>query len=162
TNLLARYFGGHGASRLCPPYIHTHISSHSLGQRIGPQLELHHLAGRALAAFDVIGRAARIGRPQTFAFPASIWIIDAAIETLGVEAHRIRHAQRDELAVHQRLDRIRQIAGRHRHILAEPEGIELIDPGVVARLHRARLVLDVLELRPRELIERPAFRAVAA
>src|SRR5262249_738015 len=145
--------------RLCPPYTRPITLPR---QRIRPQLELHHLAGRALAAFDVIGRAPRIGRPQAFALPAAIGIIDAAIEPLGVEAHRIRHPQRDALAVHQRLDRVRQIAGRHRHVLAEPEGIELIDPGVVARLHRARLILDVLELWAWELIERPALRTVTA
>src|SRR5262245_34821495 len=50
----------------CPPY------THSLRQRIGPQLELDHLAGRALAAFDVIRRATRIGRPQASAFQPTV------------------------------------------------------------------------------------------
>src|SRR5262249_43923628 len=38
------------------PYTHFTPTDHSLGKRIGPQLELHDLAGRAFAAFDVIGR----------------------------------------------------------------------------------------------------------
>ena len=79
-----------------------------------------------------------------------------------MEAHRIRHAQRDELAVDQCLDRIRHVAGRHRHVPAQPERVELVDEHLIARLYCAGLVLDVLELRPWELIERPALRTVAA
>src|SRR5213594_1730993 len=68
-------------------------------QRIRPQLEFHHFAFLPLAALDVVRRAARIGRPHALALPAEARIIDAAIETLGVEAHWIGHAQGDELAV---------------------------------------------------------------
>src|SRR5262249_54904861 len=50
---------------------------------------------------------------------------------------------------------------RHRHVLAEAEGVELVDPGVIARLGRAALA-HVLELRAGERIERPAFRAMLA
>src|SRR5437763_11040626 len=78
-----------------------------------------------------------------------------------MEAHRIGHAQRHELAVDQRFDRVRHIAGCHRSVAAEPEGVKLIDPGVVARLRRAGLV-EALELRSGKLIERPAFRTVPA
>src|SRR5262249_24074115 len=66
-------------------------------QRIRRQLKLHHLALLPFAALDVPDRTARIGRPDRLALPAGVGIVDAAVETLGVEAHRIRHAQRHEL-----------------------------------------------------------------
>src|SRR5580765_4414335 len=129
-------------------------------KRIRTQLEFHDFAGRALAAFDVIGRPARIGRPQPLAFPAAVRIVDSPVEALGVEAHWIRHAQGDELSIHQPLERIRHVAGCEGNILAEPEGIELIDPGLITGLHRTRFV-HAFELRTGELVQGPAFRTMA-
>src|SRR5262245_45021423 len=65
-------------------------------QRVGAELEFQHLAGLPLAAFDMIRRAAGVGRPDPAALPATIGIVNAPIEPLGMEAHRIGHAQRDE------------------------------------------------------------------
>jgi hypothetical protein len=56
-----------------------------------------------LLAVDVPDRSARVGRADCLALPAGPWIVDAAGETLGVEAHGIRHAQRHEPAVDERL-----------------------------------------------------------
>src|SRR2546425_5578663 len=103
----------------------------SLRERIGAQLELHDLARRPFAAFDVERCPGAVGRPQPLALPASIRIVDASVHPLGVEAHRIGDAKVDELPVHQGEQRLVGVAGGDRHVLAEPEGVELIDPGVV-------------------------------
>src|SRR5437899_1030539 len=51
------------------------------------------------------------------------------------------------------------VAGGDRHVPAEPERVELIDPGVVAGLGAARLG-HLSELGPGKRIERPALGAV--
>ena len=84
-------------------------------------------------------RAVAAGRPHSATLPAAVGIIDAPIHALGEEAHGIRNHQVDHLAVFEGDQRIVLVAGRERHILAEPERVVLIDPGVVARLTGARL-----------------------
>src|SRR5207248_2766194 len=116
---------------------------------------------RALAAFEVERRARRHGRPQAAAFPAFFRVIDAPVEPLGVVAEWIGHAQHNELAIDQREQSLVQVTGGDGHIPAQPEGVELVDPGVVARLDAA-LIKHALELRPGERVERPALRAVRA
>src|SRR5205814_3646230 len=49
---------------------------------------------------------------------------------------------------------------RHRHVLAEPERVVLIDPRVIARL--GAVLPDALKTGAGVLIERPAFWAVIA
>src|SRR6266545_8018495 len=74
-----------------------------LRQRIRPHLELHELRPLALAdAFVVERRAVAGGGPDAAALPAGVRIVDAAIEGLRIEAHRIRHHHVDHLAVLQR------------------------------------------------------------
>ena len=68
-------------------------------QRIGTELELDGHGPHALAALDKPRRAVAARRPQSAALPAGIRIVDAPVEALGIEADRIRHAQRDHLAV---------------------------------------------------------------
>src|SRR5262249_49430134 len=55
----------------------------------------------------------------------------------------------------------RGIAGGDRHVAAEPENAELVDPGVIARLGRTG-VGDVGKLRSGERVERPTLRTVLA
>src|SRR5205085_4011971 len=112
-------------------------------------------------AFDQPWRAIAIGGPQTAAFPAGVRIIDAAVESLGVEAERIGHADRDHLAVLVESDEaVHQVGGRHRDVVAEPEGVVLVDPRVVARL--GAVFADALEARAGILVERPSLRAMVA
>ena len=66
---------------------------------------MHDFRQRSFAALHMERRAAAERRPQSAALPAGIGIVDAAVEALGVEAHRIGHAQDDELAVDQRDER---------------------------------------------------------
>src|SRR5262249_9952888 len=128
---------------------------------IRAELEFHHLRQRAPAALGVERRAVAIGRPQSPPLPAGIGVVDASVEAFGEEAHRIRHAELDELAVHEHVQRIRIVTGGDRNILAQPERVVLIDPGVVARLGTAGFGrADIGELRPGQRIERPALRAV--
>src|SRR5690242_20945813 len=89
-----------------PPYSETRIAfmvvSSSPCEWIGTELELHDLTGRALAAFEMERGAGGEGRPHRSPLPAALGIVDAPVHALGVEAHRVRHAQVDELAVDQR------------------------------------------------------------
>src|SRR5260370_14863312 len=73
--------------------LHARDAVRSVRERIGTKLELYSLACHALAAFHVPACAGRIRGPEPFAFPASLRIIDSAIQALGEEAHRIRHAE---------------------------------------------------------------------
>src|SRR5689334_5320360 len=130
-------------------------------QRIGPQLKVHHLARRALAGLHVPGRACAHRGPEAAALPAGVRIVDAAVHPLRVEAHRIRNAHHDELAVLQREQRFRFVARVDRRVGAESERVELIDPGVVAALGAARLG-HTLQLRERLGVEGPPFGAVLA
>src|SRR5262245_7511205 len=104
------------------------MSSASVRQRSGTELESDDLARRLLAALYVEWRAGRVGRPQPLALPATIRIVDAAIHPLGVKAQRIGHAQVDELSVHEGEQRLVGVAGGDGHVLAQAERVELIDP----------------------------------
>src|SRR5881628_26745 len=131
----------------------------SLRERIGAELELHDLARRPLAAFDVEGRSCGVGRPQPLTLPAGVRIVDAPVHPFGVEAHGVGNAKDDELPVHQGEQRLVGVPGADRHVASQPEGVELIDPGVVARLGAAR-IRHVHELWSRVWMKRPAFRTV--
>src|SRR3954467_9087649 len=106
-------------------------------------------------------RAVAIGAPETFAFPSGVRIVDPPIHALGEEAHRIGHAELDELAVDQNVQRVRIVAGGHRNVFAETERVVLIDERVIARF-RAAGVRYGFELRAGQRIKRPTFRAVLA
>ena len=70
-------------------------------------------------------------------------------------------AESDELAVHQRIDQIVEVAHGNRYVAAEPECIEPVDPDVVTSF-RAAGIGHRPELRAGKLIERPTLRAVIA
>src|SRR3989454_7364155 len=131
----------------------------SLRERIGAELELHDLARRPLAAFDVEGRSCGVGRPQPLTLPAGVRIVNTPVHPFGVEAHGVGNAKDDELPVHQGEQRLVGVPGADRHVPSQPEGVELIDPGVVACLGAAR-IRHVHELWPRVWMKRPAFRTV--
>src|SRR5438270_868949 len=96
------------------------------------------------------------GRPKAASLPPGLRIVDAAVDILREEAHRIRHAEVDDLAVDHRHQRLAAVRLRDRHVLTEAEGVEAVDPQVV-RMVRAALLVHALELRPGHAIERPAF-----
>src|SRR6516162_4412904 len=53
-----------------------------------------------------------------------------------------------------------EVGGGHRNVLAKPERVVLVDPGVVARL--SAIVAETLEAGAGILVEAEAFRAVVA
>jgi len=67
-------------------------------ERIGPDLEVHGFAERALAAFRVPDQVRAVVRPEAAPFPTGRRIVDAAVEPAVIEAERIRHAQRRPVA----------------------------------------------------------------
>src|SRR2546428_3898890 len=136
------------------------MSPRSVRERIGAQLEVHDDRLLPLAALHEPRRPVAAGRPEPPALPAGVRVVDAPIEPLGVEAQRVRDAQQDHLAVLERDQAVVEIGGRHRHVGPEPEGVVLVDPGVVARL--GAVLPDALEAGARILIEGPALRAVVA
>src|SRR5712671_6807528 len=129
-------------------------------ERIGAQLEVHNDWLASLSTFLEPWRPIAAGGPQSAALPAGVGIVDAAVESLGVEAHRIRHAQRHHLAVLERDQAIVEVSGGHRNIVAKPERVVLIDPAVVARL--GAVIADAFEARARIFVEVPTLRTMIA
>src|SRR6202166_1462880 len=132
----------------------------SVRQRIGPKLDVHCARHRALAAFLEPGRAVAARAPQSAAFPAAVRVVDPPIEALGVEAERIGNPDRDHLAVLQRHEAVTEIGGGHRDVLAKPQRVVLVDPGVIARL--GAVLTDAVEAGAGILVDRPALRAMIA
>src|SRR5262245_12212777 len=136
------------------------LGKRSVSQRIRADLDMNGTRARALAAFHQPRRTIAIGTPESAALPTCIWIVNAPIEPFGIETHRIRNAQHDHFAVLQRHEAIIEIGRGDRNVLAEPNRVVLIDPGVVARLDA--LVLEALKSRARISVELPAFGAMIA
>src|SRR5262249_42581886 len=140
-----------------------------MGQRVRPQLEVHdQRAGQGLArrartgrvdALDVRRGAVAGGHPQSFAFPAGIRIVDAAIHALGEEAHGIGDAQFNDLAIGQGVQRIREITGTDGGVRAQAQDVVLVHPGIIGRLGGT---VPAGERGSWDGIERPAFGAQVA
>src|SRR5438445_7717926 len=138
----------------------------SVRGRFRPPLKAHdqragqRLTGRARArcvdALDVHRRAVARGHPQPLALPAGFGIIDAAVHALGEESHRIGDAELDDLAVRERVERVREIAGPDGSVHAQAEDVVLVYPRVVRGFGGA---VASGERRTRQRIERPAFGA---
>src|SRR6185436_7359713 len=127
-------------------------------QRVRADLEVHDDGLLALPALHEPWRAVAARGPEATALPAGRRVVDAPVEALGVEAERVRDAQHDHLSVLECDQAVVEVAGRHRHVLAEAERVVLVDPGVVARL--GAVLADALEARSGILIEAPAFGTV--
>src|SRR5581483_6575469 len=67
-------------------------------QRVRPNLELHDLALRAFATFNVPDEMGAVVRVQRAAFPAGVGIVDSCVHAAGVEAERVRNAEIGPLA----------------------------------------------------------------
>src|SRR6516162_9649603 len=93
----------------------------SLRQRIGADLEMHRHGLVALAAFGLPGRAVAAAHPQTATLPAAIRVVDTPVHALGEEAHRVRQAEQDHLAILEGDHAILEVGGRDRHVAAETE-----------------------------------------
>src|SRR4030095_6900719 len=58
-------------------------------ERIGAKLDFDRLRPVPLAALPVVHRPSAVSRPQGFPLPAGLRVVDASIDVLGEEAHRI-------------------------------------------------------------------------
>src|SRR3989441_9712730 len=132
------------------------IAISSLCEWVGAKLEMHSLARLAFAAFVVPGGVGAVVRPEPFAFPTGLRIVDPAVHPAVVEPDGIWHAHDDELPVGEGYQRIRIRAGGKGHVLAQPERVELIHPVVVEHVAVA-LVGHALEFRPWRHVQCPAF-----
>src|SRR6266480_3862266 len=132
----------------------------SVRQRIGANLDVHRERPRAFAKLVEPGCAVTAGTPEAAAFPAGIRVVDAPVQTLSVEAHRVRHPHQDHLSVLETDKPILEVGGRDRNVLAEPDRVVVVDPGVVARLGAS--VLKTFEARPRILVVCESLGAVIA
>src|ERR1035437_4520565 len=132
----------------------------SVCERIGAKLHVHGARHASLAAFLEPRRAVTVRAPQPASLPAGVRIVDTPVDALRVEADRVRDADRDHLAVLQRDEAVIEVGGGHRSVLAEPERVVLVDPGVIARL--PPVLADAFETWSRVLVERPALRTMIA
>ena len=116
----------------------TKPGNDSKRQRIGPKLESNDLGLRPFAAFAVergaVPSVVHTPRPFQPAFGSSM----QAVHALDVESERVGGAQGHELAVDQRQQALGAIAGGDRHVGLEPQGVELVDPRVIAGFGAAR------------------------
>src|SRR3954466_14953146 len=130
-------------------------------QRIRAQLQFIDagLFGFAILGVEYSARARC--RPERAALPAGAWIINASVDVFGEEGSRVWHVELEHLAVDKCGNRLAAIGHGQRHILAEPEGVEAVDPDVV-RVIRTALVIDPLKLRAGEPVESPTVVALLA
>src|SRR6266446_9710812 len=120
---------------------------------------MDHLGERPFPRLTMEWRASAPSRPDSLALPAGLRIIEAAVHSLGEEAHWIGYAHDHKLPVHQGDQRIRGVAGNNGCVLAQTQRVERIYPDVIMRVGAAGLG-DILELWSRRLIERPPFRTL--
>src|SRR6266446_9354558 len=130
-----------------------------LRQRAGSNLELDNLARVSLTAFHMERSASSVRGPDAFPFPTGTRIIDAAIDSFCIEAHRIRDAEAEELAIHQRQESLRLVSCSQRNILAHAEHVEPVHEIVVGRVGAA-IVNGPFVVRAWEVVQSPAFGAV--
>src|SRR5215831_12792975 len=109
--------------------------------RIGFRRGAGSAGGGRVDRLDVEWRAVARGRPQFAAFPAGLRVVDAAFESLREKAHRIRNPQLDHLSADQRVQRVRLVAGRDRHIGAQSQDVVLVNPDVIGVLLGAGIAL---------------------
>src|SRR5687767_13973604 len=132
-----------------------------LGQRIRPELEPDRFTRGALPALHVERGASADSGPETTPLPVGVRIVDAAVQPLGIEAHRIRNAKDDPLSILQHKQPLGLIAGVDRNVLPEAERVELIHPRVIAPFATTGAG-DVAELREWFSVEGPSLRTVLA
>ena len=96
---------------------------------VGAKLELYQAALSASAAFHVPNSVFSVIGIDGATLPPGFRIVNSTIHTALEEAHRVGNSQRHKLAGgrHEREKGIRLIAGGDGNILAEAEGVELVD-----------------------------------
>src|SRR5438093_5934179 len=117
-------------------------------QGIRPEFQVNNFRYRPHASFIMPRSNAGVCRPKALSLPASVRIIDPAIDSARVETQRIGNAELQELLfLGQKCDhRIRIRSRGKRHVSAEPERIEYINPVQIVVV-RVDWIVDVFELR---------------
>src|SRR5580704_608114 len=108
---------------------------------------MHRARRGAFAGLHQPRRAVAVRAPEAAPLPPGVRIVDPAVEPLSVEAYGIGDADRDELAVLERHESIVQVCRRDWDVLAEPDRVVLVDPGVIARF--GAVLAQALEARTR-------------
>src|SRR5215813_9224725 len=130
---------------------------------IRAELEFHHLRQRAPAALGVERRAVAVRRPQSPPLPAGIGVVDAPIEALGKEPHRIGPGQRIERPALRPVPACSSRAIEHlafapvegTHVAAgerHPDDAVAIDVHAARRVARHRRLVDFGQRRSRRVI----------
>src|ERR1041385_7382676 len=128
-------------------------------QRIGTHLNLVHFGTRRDAAF-VVENSSRTGRcPKSPAFPTLVWIVNATIHILTEETHGIGNMDRHKLAVYKCQQGLAAVRLCDRDVWPQSQGVIPVDPNEIRVIGAAR-IFQALELRSRELVERPSFRTL--
>src|SRR5262245_31433358 len=104
------------------------------------------------------GAVAR-GRPQFATLPTYVRVIDATLQTLGKEAHRVGHPQLEDSVADQRMQRVRLVARGNRHIGAKTQNVVLVYPDKIRVLFGARVAQ---ETRAGQCVKRKALGAFFA
>src|SRR3954463_9514655 len=98
----------------------------SFCERVRPHLQLVDLRAVRRAALVVEHRARARHGPHALALPPGLRVVDAPVGQLGEEAHGIRHAKIDDLAVDHRHQRLAAVRHGDRDIGAEPKRVVAI------------------------------------
>jgi len=115
---------------------------------------------RAFAAFHQPRCAVTAGAPQASPFPARIRVVNAAIHSLGKEAHGVGDTHIDHLAVFVGNESAVQIASSDRDVLAQAHCVVLVNPGVVTRF--GTVVLEAFMTWAWEAVVGKAFWAMVS
>ena len=151
----------HGAALVCVPWI---------GERVGAELDMEGYRKGALDAFLEPRRPVAVRHPSSTPapFPFGIGVVDEAVQARGTTAQRVGNAQHHQFAVLQRQRCVVFVAGRDRHVRPKPQGIVLIDPGVMAgrlnwsrgRINRISRIVAEPGMRRFSIVARSACRVL--
>lgn len=102
----------------------------SSSEWIWAKLESNGARAIGSTAFEMKHRPGAVGGPQSAGLPIRISSIDAAIDVLREEAHRIRNGEVDEGAVYECEYRAVEITHHDRYVGAQAKGIEPVHPDI--------------------------------
>ena len=87
---------------LLVPFVFLTAWTSSPRERIRSHLDLVDLRSRGSASFVVEYGACARCRPDSVAFPARIWVVDASIDVFAEETHRVWNMAVHELTIDER------------------------------------------------------------
>src|SRR5688500_15461584 len=100
-----------------PPIRHPRQPLPLSRQRIRPELEPERLAGGPLPPLHMEGGARADSGPEATPLPAGVRVVDAPVQPLRVEPHRIRDAEDDPLPILENEEPLGLVPGVDREVL---------------------------------------------